>query len=85
MSGFAPAKAGRQPRGVAGYENDSGRKRKLAAETAEAFAPLSASHATAMTGGKGVENLKALLDPAVIDEQLRDTGRGTQFKLTVTE
>lgn len=82
---FAPAKAGRVPRGVDGYDNDSGRKRKLAAETAEAFSPLPASHAGAMTGGKSAENLKAFLDPAAIDAHLRDPAACTQFKLTVTE
>ena len=82
---FAPAKAGRKARGVEGFDNDSGRKRKLAAETAEAFAPLPASHATAMTGDKCATGLKALLDPVAIDEQLRSPAACTQFKLTVTE
>lgn len=82
---FAPAKVGRQPRGVADFHNDNGRKRKLAAETAEAFAPLLASHSSVVTGDKCVDKLQAVLDPVAIDQHLRDPATCTQFKITVTE
>ena len=85
MSHFAPAQVGRQPRGVPGYDNDSGRKRKLAAETAEAYSPLPASLASVVTGDKCVDKFQPVLDPAAIDEHMRDPATCTQFKLTVTE
>lgn len=83
---YHPAATDRLPRGRPDADDDkSCKKRRLANETASAFAPLDLKYASVQTGEKSVLNLEATLDRGLLEAHLLEPGVRAQLKITIAE